>query len=252
MGLEDRAAMTERSAPHVSGSGERLAFDGAGPSGPERDAAWSGALVAATVVIAWVAAFAVARLNEPWFAFLNGYVDARETVARGLLFSSWLALVGGAIVVWRPEAFGFRMGDISRHGPLIVGTCVVAAIVTAVLITVIGGTPYDDASLFIETIVVPVTEELVFRAVLLTVLLGVFARLLRPRPATILAVLVNGLAFGLAHAANATSLASAFVIGQMAFAAGLGTACAALMVRTRSVYPAMLLHGVVNGVVVLL
>jgi membrane protease YdiL (CAAX protease family) len=42
-----------------------------------------------------------------------------------------------------------------------------------------------------------------------------------------------------------------FVIGQVAFASVLGVACAFLMTRTRSVYPAMLLHGVVNAVVVL-
>ncbi|HEX5825015.1 MAG TPA: CPBP family glutamic-type intramembrane protease [Candidatus Limnocylindrales bacterium] len=60
----------------------------------------------------------------------------------------------------------------------------------------------------------------------------------------------DGIAFGLGHLANATSLAIGFVLGQAAFASVLGMACAYLMAKTRSVYPAMLLHAVVNAVVV--
>ena len=67
----------------------------------------------------------------------------------------------------------------------------------------------------------------------------------------VLAVVINGLAFGIAHLANATSLATSFVVAQAGFAALLGIACASLMARTRSVYPAIVLHGVVNAVVVL-
>ncbi|MEX2546651.1 MAG: CPBP family glutamic-type intramembrane protease [Chloroflexota bacterium] len=43
-----------------------------------------------------------------------------------------------------------------------------------------------------------------------------------------------------------------FVLPQVLFASVLGASCAALMLRTRSVYPAMLLHAVVNAVVVLI
>ena len=78
------------------------------------------------------------------------------------------------------------------------------------------------------------------------------ARLHDPGTAAVLAVVFNGVAFGLAHLANASSIDLSFVAPQVAFAIALGTACAALAVRTRSVYPAMVLHAAVNGVVVAL
>ena len=57
-------------------------------------------------------------------------------------------------------------------------------------------------------------------------------------------------AFGLAHMANAAALELGFVLSQATFASVVGVACAYLMARTRSVYPAMVLHALVNGVVV--
>ena len=66
------------------------------------------------------------------------------------------------------------------------------------------GLPYSDASLFVESVLVPVTEELVFRGVLLSILLGrVRAGLPGPGFAVPLAIAVDGLAFGVAHLANA-------------------------------------------------
>jgi hypothetical protein len=92
---------------------------------------------------------------------------------------------------------------------------------------------------------------LVFRAVLLTVLLALLGRFHRPGTAVTLAVTFDALAFGLAHGVNITTLDAAFVAAQVLFATIMGLGGAALMVRTRSVYPAMLLHGAMNAVVVL-
>jgi membrane protease YdiL (CAAX protease family) len=66
------------------------------------------------------------------------------------------------------------------------------------------------------------------------------------------AVVLNGLTFGAAHLANAQSLALPFVVAQAMFATVVGLCCAVLMVRTRSVYPAVFLHAAVNAVVVVL
>jgi membrane protease YdiL (CAAX protease family) len=203
------------------------------------------------LVLASAASVLVAFLNSPYFAFVNGLVEARETIARGMLFSSWLVLVTGPIVVWRPSAFGFRIGETRRHWRLVLVTVVAAAALTALLLRAVGATPYSDASLFIETVVVPVTEELAFRAVLLTGLLVALSRLHDARTALILAVTFDGVAFGLAHLANATSLASGFVLAQATFAGVLGMGCAYLMARTQSIYPAIALHAVVNAVVVI-
>jgi membrane protease YdiL (CAAX protease family) len=203
-------------------------------------------------VLACVVSVAVGLANTAYFDFVNGFIGARETVARGVLFSSWLVLIGGLVVVWRPARFGFQIGDLRSHWRLVTGSLVAGALGTAALLTITGTTPYSDASLFIEVVVVPVTEELVFRAVLLTVLVAVFALLHPPRTATLLAVAVNAIAFGLAHIGNAMFIDLAFVLPQVAFASVLGLACAGLMAVTRSVYPAILLHAVVNAVVVLI
>lgn len=210
------------------------------------------ALTLLTFVVAAGVSVAVALANTPYFDVVNGFVGARDTVARGVLFSSWLLLLGGPIVGRDPGAYGFRLGDMRQQWRTVAAVVGIGVIVTAFLVTITGRTPYSDASLFIETVDVPFTEELLFRGVLLTVLLIVLARLHDARTAVVLAVVFDGVAFGLAHLANAGSVELGFVLSQATFASVLGVGCAYLMVRTRSVYPAMLLHAAVNAVVVVL
>jgi membrane protease YdiL (CAAX protease family) len=209
------------------------------------------ALTLGCLALAAAVAGVIAILNQPYFDLVNGFVGARETLPRALVFSSWLVLVGGVIVIWRPGWFGFTLGDVRSHWRLVGVTLVLAMALTAVILRLTGSNPYSAASLVVETVVVPLTEELVFRAVLLTLLLGLLLRLHDERTATVLAVAGNGVAFGLAHLANATALAAGFVAAQATFASILGMGCAFLMVRTRSVYPAIALHAAVNAVVVL-
>jgi membrane protease YdiL (CAAX protease family) len=215
----------------------------------------TGVIVALTfgcLVLACGASLLIAVSNAAYFELLQRFVRVDTAIPRALLFSSWLLLVGGAVVVWRPRTFGLQFGDIGRHRRLITGVAAAAVAVTAVVIAVSGPTPYSDASLLVECVVVPVTEELVFRGVLLTALVVVLGRLHPRRAAALLAVLFDGIAFGLAHLANATEPEFGFVLSQATFASFLGVGCAYLVVRTRSVYPAMFLHALVNGVVVVL
>jgi membrane protease YdiL (CAAX protease family) len=102
----------------------------------------------------------------------------------------------------------------------------------------------------VEVVVVPFTEELVFRAVLLTALFAATRRLGFGSRAVALAVAIDAVAFGVAHGTNALSYEIGFVTLQVAFATLVGLGCAGLMARTRSVYPAMGLHAVVNAIVV--
>jgi len=203
------------------------------------------------IVVAVLSSLATAWLNAPYFDVVNSFVRATGEVPRALFFSSWLVLVGGMVVIWNPPAFGFRLGDTAAHWRLVAGTLAVAAALTWAVLTLFGTTPYGDRSLFVEAVLVPVTEELVFRGVLLTGLLWAFGTAFRSGRVAPLAIVVNGLAFGIAHLANATSLDLGFVLPQVAFAVVLGTGCAWLMFRTRSLYPAILLHAVVNAVVVI-
>lgn len=208
-------------------------------------------LSVAVCATAIVASLAVARLNSVWFDRVNGVLDLTGTVERGLLYSSWLLLVGGLVVFREPAAFGFQMGTVLRDGRLVGGALLAGAISTVAILRVVGPIPYSDASLFIEAVDVPVTEELVFRGVMLTALLATMTRIWDVRAALVLAVVIDGVAFGVAHLSNAATWNAVFVVGQSTFAAVLGTACAVLMVRTRSIYPAIALHGVVNAVVVI-
>ena len=196
---------------------------------------------------------AVGLLNQPYFEVVNAFARAQDAVPRGLLFSSWLLLIGVPIVIRDPRRFGLTVGSIGDHWRLIgIVTAGAAAVTAGLVLLIVGPTPYSTASLFIETIDVPVSEELVFRGVLFTLLLATLGRLHQPSTAATLAIVFCGLAFGLAHVANATSLEPGFVLSQMVFASALGAACSYLMFRTASAYPAMFLHAVVNGVIVLL
>ena len=206
---------------------------------------------AAILVGAVAGATAVAVLNGVWFDLVNGIVHATGSIARGLVYSSWLIVIGVPIVVRRPRAFGFRVAQISDHLTLVAGVVVLATAGTVFLLQLIGSTPYSDASLFIEVVDVPFTEELVFRAVLLTALLVVLRRLWSPATTVALAIIIDAIAFGTAHLANLTATATIFTLGQAVFATVLGGLCAVLMVRTKSVYPAIALHAAVNAAVVL-
>lgn len=230
-------------------------FEGAAASDLPRAKRSLLATVSLTVLVflaSCVGVVAIAVLNQPYFDFLNSWLRTTETVPRGLLYSSFLVLVALPFVARDPARYGLRLGNTLAQWRLVAALCIAAAIVTAVILKATGSIPYSDASLFIEAVDVPVTEELLFRAVLLTVLLGVLGRLWAAPTAVRLAIAFDGVAFGLGHAANALSYPVAFVASQVTFACLLGIACAFLMVRTRSVLPAVVLHGVVNAVVVLI
>jgi membrane protease YdiL (CAAX protease family) len=207
-------------------------------------------LSALTLLVAVTASVLVAVSNSWWFDALNSLVHATDGTIRGLMFSSWLLVIGVPPVAWRPSAFGMTLGNVRSHVRLAAATILGSVVVTAGVLRLVGATPYSDASLLIEVVDVPVTEELVFRAVLLTALFAVLGRLWPVRVAGALAVAFDAVAFGAAHLANLTTNASAFTLGQAAFATILGGLCAFLMVRTRSVYPAVLLHAAVNATVV--
>jgi membrane protease YdiL (CAAX protease family) len=182
---------------------------------------------------------------------VNGRLDVQGAIPRALIFSSFLLIVGGAVVLRDPPSFGFRLGSIREHWRFLAGLVAGTMIFTAVALRLFGGTPYSDASWVVECVIVPFTEELVFRAAMLTLLIGYLVRIHPAHRALRLAVGIDAVAFGLAHATNMTSMSPSFVLPQVAFAILLGTACAVAMARTRSVYPAMVVHGAINAVVVL-
>jgi len=208
------------------------------------------ALTAAAAVAAAAFTMAVALTNQPYFELVNRWIGAEDPVARGAIYSSYLLLIGLAIALRRPNAFGLGLGDAIRRWRLVVGAAAGMAALTAVVLLAVSPTLYADASWVNEVVIVPLTEELVFRAVLFSALLVAMSRLHPPATAASLAIGINALAFGLAHATNLFWLPASFVVPQVAYAVVIGLVAAFVMLRTRSVYPAMLVHAAVNAVVV--
>jgi hypothetical protein len=54
-------------------------------------------LTGLVLLLATTAVGVVALLNVVWFDLVNGIVESRDTIVRGLLFSSWLIVIGAPI-----------------------------------------------------------------------------------------------------------------------------------------------------------
>jgi membrane protease YdiL (CAAX protease family) len=208
---------------------------------------------------AFAASLGVAFTNESYFQLISRLIPVSpdHLLLRGALFSSYLLLISAPFVVWRPRFFGLQRGEITRHMRLIAVVTVGFALFTALSVSLTGGTPYSGrnlANLINEVIIVPASEELFFRGLVFAALLAGMRRLYPERQATWLAISVAGVSFGAAHLGNffVTSLALSFVLPQAIFASLLGIGCCYLMAKTQSLFPAVLLHAVVNLVAVLL
>lgn len=197
-----------------------------------------------------VLAIAVALTNQVFFDAVNRWIAATGPLARGAIYSSYLLLLALPVISRNPAGYGLGLADAPRRWRLVLGVTVGMAALTAAVLTLVRATPYADANWVSEVVIVPLTEELFFRAVLLTWLLSALRRLHPPRTAAALAVAINAGAFAVAHSANLLSLPASFVLPQVAYAAVVGLVAATAMLKTSSVYPAILVHAAVNAVVV--
>jgi membrane protease YdiL (CAAX protease family) len=86
-------------------------------------------------------------------------------------------------------------------------------------------------------------EEILFRGVIVTILLGVFPSLR--------AVLISAVIFGGLHLLNLANpeYATVWVLAQSVWAFGLGLIYACLFVTTRTIWPLILLHYLINSLV---
>ncbi len=215
------------------------------------DAVRAAGLTLLVLIGAVAVSLAVALTNQPWFELMNRWFRFEDPILRGALYSSWLVLVAAPFIVRRPSEFGLRFGEVAHHWHLCAVVTLGAMAITAIVLTLVSATPYNDASAMNEVVIVPFSEELVFRGVILTALLAILGRIHAPSTAVVSAVVVNAVVFGAAHGTNLLFHPASFVIPQMVFATVvMGIPAAYLVVKTRSIYPAMLLHGAINAVVV--
>jgi membrane protease YdiL (CAAX protease family) len=219
----------------------------------DRDRPWNvwpttaGALVACMAVSTFVALTA-----SPVYDALRTAFGVTHEVWGGLLFSSYLLLLGVVVAVWRPRAFGVQVGSATREWRTILAVSAGFVAVLAVILLQMPTTPYSGSDWIFEVIAVPVSEELFFRGVVITALVWLLGKAHPRRRATWLAVVIGGVAFGLAHLSNLAIASASFVVPQALFAVALGIGAGYLRVVTRSIYPAILLHAAVNLVVVLM
>lgn len=200
---------------------------------------------------ACIVSLALAFSNEPYFNLVNSIFHAEGAVARGLLFSSFLLIIGFVVVVWKPRFYGFQIGESLHHWSSVL--IVVAAICsfTAIALSLVARTPYSGANWFNEMVLVPLSEEMMWRGVIFSILLVILNKLHKERTAAALAVIYSSIAFGLAHSGNILTLPLQFVLMQMAYATITGLASGYLRHKTKSVYPAMLLHAAYNLIAIL-
>jgi len=120
------------------------------------------------------------------------------------------------------------------------------SVFAAAALTLVGSNPFRGANPIIQVVAVPLSEELVFRGVLFTLVLGALSRVHPSGRALWLAVVISGVAFGIGHLNNLGSYDATFVVAQSVYASVLGVAGGWLRGRTSSVLPPILMHAAVN------
>lgn len=200
---------------------------------------------------ACIVSLVLAFSNEPYFNLVNSFFYAEGAVERGLLFSSFLLIIGFFIVVWKPRFYGFQAGDAFRHWLTVLAVLASMCAFTAIALSLVSRTPYSGANWFNELVLVPLSEETIWRGVLFSLLIVILNKLHKERTAIILTVIYSSIAFGIAHSGNITQLPIMFVLMQMIFAAITGLTAGYLRYKTKSIYPAMLLHAAINLIAIL-
>lgn len=168
----------------------------------------------------------------------GGQQSLDELVSHGPLWGVWTALAFLAVVtvMFRWSGIGFTRPDWKRSLKLM---WLPGLLVALMLGGACAGTIPPPMVLFwvlVNTLLVGVSEEWAFRGVLL--------KSLRDRFPLLAAISLNAVAFGLVHSLNGFvtgDFASAF--NQAAAASMSGVLFVALRLRTHSLLPVMLLHG---------
>jgi membrane protease YdiL (CAAX protease family) len=194
--------------------------------------------------VAVSAAFAWA--NTRYAEWIAAITKTQSPLARGLLFSALPLVLGVLIAARRPRAFGLQVGDSVRRWGVVTITTVALCAVAAIALAMMPSNPFGSSNFVIQAIAVPVSEELVFRGLLFTWVLALLVRFHTPSKATVLAVLISGLAFGVAHLNNLGSYNSTFVLLQTAYAIVLGITAGQLRAVTHSLLPPIVLHAAIN------
>lgn len=149
-------------------------------------------------------------------------------------------------IIWAPKFFGYQLGSISKHWKMLLG--MTAFLVGAPLLyrLIVGETPFGANTWFFEGVVVPLAEEGFFRGILLSMLLWGYGQMYRESTANWLTILFSTLIFSTAHLNNLGDYPAGFILFQVGFSTILGLAFGYTRVKTKSIYPAIILHALFN------
>lgn len=200
----------------------------------------------AIFVLAVIGTLVFAVANSAWADWIQARLATSSDLVNGLAFSAFPLVIGGLIVARDPRRFGVQVGTtLDRWRLLLVLTCAMSAFAAGALL-LIGSNPFRGANPIIQVIAVPVSEELIFRGVLFTLVLGALARVHPPGRAMWLAAVISGVAFGIGHLNNLGSYDAMFVVAQAAYATVLGLAAGWLRASTTSIVGPVVMHSTVN------
>ncbi len=205
--------------------------------------------VGSTVVIfaiAVIGALAFAVLNSAWADWIQARLATDSDLVNGLAFSAFPIVIGGFVVAISPRRFGIQLGTTVDKWRLVLVLTLAMSVFAAAALTLVGSNPFRGANPIIQVAAVPLSEELVFRGVLFTLVLAALSHVHASGRALWLAVVISGVAFGIGHLNNLGSYDATFVVAQAVYASVLGVAGGWLRAQTSSVLPPILMHAAVN------
>ncbi len=169
-----------------------------------------------------------------------------NTYVNDILSDLVILFLGFMPVLWAPRFFGYRMGSIAKHWKLLLGLAVFFIGAPLIYRLVAGSTPFGANTWFFEGVVVPLAEESLFRGILFSLMLFGFSKLYPDRTAKILTLVLSTLVFASAHLNNLGHYPTGFILFQVGFSIIVGLGFGYSLLKTRSIYPAFLLHALFN------
>jgi membrane protease YdiL (CAAX protease family) len=204
------------------------------------------AATAAILALATIATLAFAAANSAWADWIHARLASDSALVNGLAFSAFPLVVAVAVAATNPRGFGIQLGTTLDRWRLALVLILGMSALAAAALLFIGTNPFRGADPIVQVGAVPLSEELLFRGVLFTLVLGALRRVHPSDRALWLAAVISGVAFGIGHLNNLGSYDATFVLAQAAFASVLGVAAGWLRASTSSVVAPIVMHAAVN------
>jgi membrane protease YdiL (CAAX protease family) len=169
-----------------------------------------------------------------------------NTYLNDILSDLVLLFLGFMPVFWAPRLFGYQIGDIPKHWKLLLGLAIFFTGAPLIYRLIVGSTPFGANTWFFEGVVVPLAEESLFRGILFSLMLWGFSKSFPERTAQTLALVLSTMVFASAHLNNLGHYPTGFILFQVGFSIIVGLGFGYAMLKTRSIYPAFVLHALFN------